>query len=35
MKRDDLFQYRDVQRIPKPWGYELIFAIGISQNKAL
>ncbi|HEX7189995.1 MAG TPA: cupin domain-containing protein [Thermoanaerobaculia bacterium] len=23
---DDLFRTRDVQRIPKPWGYELIFA---------
>ncbi len=26
MNRDELFQYRDVQRVPKPWGYELIFA---------
>ena len=26
MKRDDLFQYRDVKRVNKPWGYELIFA---------
>jgi len=26
MKRDDLFQYRDIQRVTKPWGYELIFA---------
>jgi mannose-6-phosphate isomerase-like protein (cupin superfamily) len=23
---DDLFRIRDVQRVPKPWGYELIFA---------
>ena len=26
MKHDDLFQYRDVKRVNKPWGYELIFA---------
>jgi mannose-6-phosphate isomerase len=26
MSRDELFQYRDVRRVPKPWGYELIFA---------
>jgi mannose-6-phosphate isomerase len=26
MSHDQLFQYRDVQRVPKPWGYELIFA---------
>jgi mannose-6-phosphate isomerase-like protein (cupin superfamily) len=26
MSNELLFQYRDVQRIPKPWGYELIFA---------
>ena len=23
---DDLFRIRDVLRVPKPWGYELIFA---------
>jgi len=23
---DDLFRTRDVLRVPKPWGYELIFA---------
>ncbi|HEY2093745.1 MAG TPA: cupin domain-containing protein [Thermoanaerobaculia bacterium] len=23
---DDLFRIRDVHRVPKPWGYELIFA---------
>ena len=23
---DDLFRILDVQRVPKPWGYELIFA---------
>jgi mannose-6-phosphate isomerase len=23
---DDLFSIRDVHRVPKPWGYELIFA---------
>jgi mannose-6-phosphate isomerase len=23
---DDLFRHRDVHRVPKPWGYELIFA---------
>ena len=23
---DDLFRTRDVHRVPKPWGYELIFA---------
>jgi mannose-6-phosphate isomerase-like protein (cupin superfamily) len=26
MSNNHLFEYRDVQRIPKPWGYELIFA---------
>jgi mannose-6-phosphate isomerase len=26
MSREDLFRHRDVRRIPKPWGYELIFA---------
>jgi len=26
MSGDELFQYRDVKRVPKPWGYELIFA---------
>ena len=26
MSRDDLFQHRDIHRVPKPWGYELIFA---------
>ncbi len=26
MSREDLFQYCDIQRVPKPWGYELIFA---------
>jgi len=23
---DDLFRIRDIQRVQKPWGYELIFA---------
>ena len=23
---DSIFQYNEVQRVPKPWGYELIFA---------
>lgn len=23
---DDLFRIRDIQHVPKPWGYELIFA---------
>ena len=23
---DDVFRTRDVHRVPKPWGYELIFA---------
>ena len=26
MSHDHLFQHRHVQRVPKPWGYELIFA---------
>ena len=26
MSHDQLFQHRDVHRVPKPWGYELIFA---------
>lgn len=26
MSHEDLFQHKDVQRVPKPWGYELIFA---------
>jgi mannose-6-phosphate isomerase-like protein (cupin superfamily) len=26
MSGDELFQYGDVKRVPKPWGYELIFA---------
>ena len=26
MSNDQLFRHRDVQRVPKPWGYELIFA---------
>jgi mannose-6-phosphate isomerase-like protein (cupin superfamily) len=26
MSDEHLFQYRDVQRVKKPWGYELIFA---------
>jgi mannose-6-phosphate isomerase len=26
MKREDLFQHRAVRRVPKPWGYELLFA---------
>ena len=26
MSDSRLFQHRDVQRVPKPWGYELIFA---------
>ncbi len=26
MSHEHLFQYKDVRRVPKPWGYELIFA---------
>ncbi|HEX7419934.1 MAG TPA: cupin domain-containing protein [Thermoanaerobaculia bacterium] len=26
MSQDKLFQHRDIHRVPKPWGYELIFA---------
>jgi mannose-6-phosphate isomerase-like protein (cupin superfamily) len=26
MSHDHLFQYGDVRRVSKPWGYELIFA---------
>ena len=26
MTRDDVFRRREVTRVPKPWGYELIFA---------
>ena len=26
MSRDDLFRHREIQRVDKPWGYELIFA---------
>ena len=26
MSDDHLFRHRDVRRVPKPWGYELIFA---------
>jgi len=26
MTSEDLFRNREVQRVPKPWGYELIFA---------
>jgi mannose-6-phosphate isomerase len=26
MSGDDLFRHREVRRVPKPWGYELIFA---------
>ena len=26
MSHDHLFRHREVQRVPKPWGYELIFA---------
>jgi mannose-6-phosphate isomerase len=26
MNRDNLFAVRDIRRVPKPWGYELIFA---------
>ncbi len=26
MSGDHLFQHREVKRVPKPWGYELIFA---------
>ena len=26
MSDEKLFQHRDIQRVPKPWGYELIFA---------
>ena len=26
MSHDHLFRHKDVQRVPKPWGYEVIFA---------
>jgi mannose-6-phosphate isomerase len=26
MSHEHLFRHKDVQRVPKPWGYELIFA---------
>jgi mannose-6-phosphate isomerase len=26
MTSEEFFRHRDVQRVPKPWGYELIFA---------
>jgi len=26
MSHDHLFRHKEVQRVPKPWGYELIFA---------
>lgn len=26
MSHEELFHHRDVRRVPKPWGYELIFA---------
>jgi mannose-6-phosphate isomerase len=26
MSGDDLFQQRDIRKVQKPWGYELIFA---------
>jgi mannose-6-phosphate isomerase-like protein (cupin superfamily) len=26
MSHEHLFQYRDIHRVSKPWGYELIFA---------
>ena len=26
MSHEDLFRHRDIRRVPKPWGYELIFA---------
>ncbi len=26
MSREDLFRHREIHRVPKPWGYELIFA---------
>lgn len=26
MTTEPLFQIRDIRRVPKPWGYELIFA---------
>ena len=26
MSHDHLFRHKDVQRVPKPWGHELIFA---------
>ncbi|HYS54818.1 MAG TPA: cupin domain-containing protein [Thermoanaerobaculia bacterium] len=26
MSRDDLFRHREVRKVPKPWGHELIFA---------
>jgi len=25
MKNDHLFRQREIQRVPKPWGYEIIF----------
>ncbi|HUP50715.1 MAG TPA: cupin domain-containing protein [Thermoanaerobaculia bacterium] len=44
MSHDDVFNTRDIRRIPKPWGYELIFArtdryvgkiLHINQGEAL
>jgi mannose-6-phosphate isomerase len=26
MTNEDIFRHREVQHVPKPWGYELIFA---------
>jgi mannose-6-phosphate isomerase len=26
MSHDHLFRHKEVQRVPKPWGYEVIFA---------
>jgi len=26
MSHEELFQHRDVRKVPKPWGYELIYA---------
>ena len=26
MSHDDLFRHKDIQRVSKPWGHELIFA---------
>ena len=26
MSHEELFQHRNVRKVPKPWGYELIYA---------